>query len=201
VVQCKRARSHWSDLSGQARELARRKGFEAKDFDLKLEIKRGGSVIQYRSQNGVPWIRPLRPSKKPHNLNWMTTGPRTDIWFPVNPQHAKYTGQSYSENTMLGTLAWRGEMVGVAPYSALQLIGSIADGDALGGFVKINDWNEYEIVTRGGICLHIVNGHLMAVLFDDDPASSNNQSGKFGIDARRYAPEGVVRNIWIRKLL
>ena len=180
-----------------------RKGLEVKDFDLKLEIKceiGGGSGIQYRSQIGVPWIRPLHPGEKPRNLNWMMTGPQADIWFPVNPQHAAYTGQFYSENTTLGIVAWRGEVVSAEPHSAPELIGGTGDRDALGGFVKINDWNEYEIVARGGVSLHILNGHLMVVLIDDDPASSNNQSGKIGIELESTPAKVSVRNIWIRKL-
>lgn len=68
-----------------------RKGLVVKNFDLKLEIKceiGGGSGIQYRSQTGLPWLRPLQPGEKPRNLNWMMTGPQADIWFPVNPQSA-----------------------------------------------------------------------------------------------------------------
>jgi hypothetical protein len=55
-----------------------RKDLVAKDFDLKLEIKceiAGGSGIQYRSQTGLPWNKPLRPGEK-RNLDWMMTGPR-----------------------------------------------------------------------------------------------------------------------------
>ena len=180
-----------------------RKGLEAKNFDLKLEIKceiGGGSGIQYRSQTGIPWIRPLHPGEKSRNLNWMMTGPQADIWFPVNPQHAQYTGQFYSENTMLGIIAWRGEVVNSAPHSAPELIGRIGDRNAVGGFVKINDWNEYEIIARGGVFMHILNGQLMAVLVDDDPASSNNLSGKIGIELEGAPARVSVRNIWIRKL-
>jgi Domain of Unknown Function (DUF1080) len=52
-------------------------GEEAKDFDLKLEIKvekGGGSGIQYRSAVGQPWMR-LRPGQPLPNLAWMMTGP------------------------------------------------------------------------------------------------------------------------------
>jgi len=41
-------------------------GFQAQDFDLKLEIKvehGGGSGIQYRSQTGVPWRRQFLPAR------------------------------------------------------------------------------------------------------------------------------------------
>lgn len=180
-----------------------RKGLVVKDFDLRLEIRcqvGGGSGIQYRSQTGVPWIRPMHPGEKPRNLNWMMTGPQADIWYPVNPKAAEYTGQFYSENTQLGIVAWRGEVVEIEPDKPAQLVGTLGDREALGGFVKINDWNQYEIIARGGVMMHIVNGHLMAELIDDDPNSSNNRAGKIGIELEGTPAKVSVRNIWIREL-
>ena len=179
-----------------------RKDLVAKDFDLKLEIKceiAGGSGIQYRSQTGLPWNKLLRPGEK-RNLDWMMTGPQADFWFPVNPLHASYSGQFYSENTPLGIIAWRGEVVNSTAAAGAHLVGSIGDRTALGGYVKVNDWNQYEIIARGGTMIHILNGQLMAVLVDDDPASSNNQPGKIGIELEGTPAKVSVRNIWIRKL-
>jgi hypothetical protein len=180
-----------------------RKGLVIKDFDLRLEIKceiAGGSGIQYRSQTGLPFPRPLHTGEKPRNLEWMMTGPQADIWFPVNPQAADYTGQFYSENTPLGILAWRGEVVETGAAMAPTLVGTLGDREALGGFVKINDWNQYEIIARGGVMTHIVNGHVMAVLIDDDPASSNNRAGKIGIELESTPAKVSVRDVWIKKL-
>jgi hypothetical protein len=66
--------------------------------------------------------------------------------------------------------------------------------------VKINDWNQYKIIARGAVMMHIVNGHLMAELIDDDPASSNNQAGKIGIELESTPAKVSVRDIWIREL-
>jgi len=179
-----------------------RKDLVAKDFDLKLEIKceiAGGSGIQYRSQTGLPWTKPLHPGEK-RNLDWMMTGPQADFWFPVNPLHASYSGQFYSENTPLGIVAWRGEVVNSTAGAGPELVGTIGDRSALGGYVKINDWNQYEIIARGGTMIHILNGQLMAVLIDDDPASSNNQAGKIGIELEGTPAKVSVRNIWIKKI-
>jgi len=45
---------------------------------------------------------------------------------------------------------------------------------------------------------------LMAVYVDDDPISSNNQSGLVGIEIEQDAPDHPVkvsvRNVWIKKL-
>jgi hypothetical protein len=176
-------------------------GITAKDFDLKLEIKveeGGGSGIQYRSSTGKPWIR-LRPGEPAPNLAWMMTGPQADFWFPVNPRASAYTGQFYSENTDLGILAWRGEVSESEPGKAPRLVGNIGNRDALGGYVRVNDWNQYEVIARGGVFLHIINGQLMAVYIDDDANSSNNTPGLIGIEIESFPCKVSVRNIWLRK--
>jgi hypothetical protein len=178
------------------------RGFEAKDFDLKLEIKveyGGGSGIQYRSKTGVPWRNKPPPGQPPFNLNWMMTGPQADFWYPVPPFFSVFSGQFYSENTPLGILAWRGQVAQMEPGKASRLVGNIGDRTALGGYVKDNDWNQYLIMARGGTFIQILNGQLMAVLVDDDPADSNNQSGLIGVEIENSPTKVSVRNIWIRK--
>jgi hypothetical protein len=173
----------------------------AKDFTLKFEIKiegDGGSGLQYRSKTGIPWSRPIPPNVTanvgPVNLNWMMTGPQADFW----PSRI-YTGQFYSENTPMGIMAYRGEVVEGAGLGAKRLMGTIGARDVLGNLVKANDWNQYTVIARGGTFIHIVNGQLMAVMVDDDPASSNNQAGIFGVEIEATTKVSV-RNIWLKKL-
>ena len=180
-----------------------RKDLLAKNFDLKLEIKceiGGGSGIQYRSQTGLPWDRALHPGEKQRNLDWFMTGPQADFWFPVNPAAAEYSGQFYSENTSLGIVAWRGEIVEMGANQAPTLLGSLQDREALGGYIRTNDWNQYEIIARNGVLMHILNGHLMAVLLDNDPKSSNNMAGKIGIELEGTPAKVSVREVWIKSL-
>jgi len=79
-------------------------------------------------------------------------------------------------------------------------MGNIADRTPLGGYVRVNDWNQYTVMARGGTFIHILNGQLMAVYIDDDPASSNNQTGQIGIEIESSPSKVSVRNIWIKKL-
>ena len=177
------------------------RGVEAKDFTLKFEIKcdgDGGSGIQYRSKTGIPWLSPIASNVTanvgPVNLNWMMTGPQADFW----PSRV-YTGQFYSENTPMRIMAWRGQVVEGAGMSPRRLMGTIGDRQELGKLVKMNDWNQYVVIARGGVFIHIVNGQLMAVMVDDDPASSNNQPGLIGIEIEAVTKVSV-RNIWLKKL-
>jgi hypothetical protein len=174
---------------------------KAKDFTLKFEMKivgKGGSGFQYRSQTGIPWLMPISArvisNTGPVNLSWMMTGPQADFW-PVKV----YTGQFYSENTPMRIIAWRGEVVQSYGEQSKQLMGTIGDRQALGDLVHSNDWNQYTVIARGGTFIHIVNGQLMAVLVDDDPNSSNNQPGLFGIELESIT-QLYVRNIWVKKL-
>jgi 3-keto-disaccharide hydrolase len=173
----------------------------AKDFTLKFEIKiegDGGSGIQYRSITGVPWLAKIAPNVTanvgPVNLKWMMTGPQADFW----PSEV-YTGQFYSENTPMRILAWRGQVVEGFGAKSKKLLGTIADRKALGALVHMNDWNQYTVVARGGTFLHLLNGQLMAVMIDDDPASSNNQPGMFGIEIEATTKVSV-RSMWVKKL-
>ena len=173
----------------------------AKDFTLKFKMKivgDGGSGFQYRSRTGIPWLAPINPRVKAnigdYNLNWMMTGPQADFW----PSKV-YTGQFYSENTPLRIIAWRGQVVESFGAANKELMGAIGDRKALGDLVKQNDWNEYTVIARGGTFVHIVNGQVMAVLVDDDPASSNNQPGLFGIELESIT-KLYVRDIWVKKL-
>src|SRR5262245_41299215 len=177
------------------------RNLEAKDFTLKFEIKiegDGGSGIQYRSKTGLPWLRPLPANVTanvgPVNLDWMMTGPQADFW----PSRV-YTGQFYSENTPMRILAWRGQVVEGFGEKSKRLMGTIGDRAALGALVRMNDWNQYTVIARGGTFLHILNGQLFSVMIDDDPASSNNLPGLFGIEIEATTKVSV-RNMWVKKL-
>jgi len=179
------------------------RGIVAKDFDLKLEIKvekGGGSGIQYRSSIGTqPGQAPGKASEG-RDPRWSMIGPQADFWFPVNEQAKDYSGQLYSQNTGLGIVAWRGQVVHSIARKAPQLVGLIGDRGKLGAFVNDGAWNQYLIMARGGVILHILNGQLMAVLVDDDPASSNNVSGIFGLQVEGVPCKVSFRNLWLRKI-
>src|SRR5262249_33507012 len=174
---------------------------EAKDLTLKFEIKvegDGGRGIQYRSKTGIPCLANIPDNVTanvgPVNLKWMMTGPQADFW----PSRV-YTGQFYSENTPMRILAWRGQVVEGFGAASKTLVGNIAEREAAGKIVRMNDWNHYIVVARGGTFLHVVNGQLMSVMVDDDPSSSNNQPGMFGIEIEATTRVSV-RNMWVRKL-
>ena len=177
------------------------RGDKTRDFDLKLQMKiekGGGGGIQYRSVTGVPWTRPQPDGQPPYDLKFMMTGPQADFWFPVSASAASYSGQWYSENTMQGILAYRGQVTQALPGQTNRLVAKIGDIQALGGYVNVNEWNDYEIIARGGVMMHIMNGQLMAVFIDDNKDSVNNQPGLIGFEIESQPCKISVRDIWLR---
>ncbi len=177
---------------------------KAKDFDLKLQMKiemGGGGGIQYRSHVSEAWTRPQPPGAGPGGTptKWLLTGPQADFWFPVRQAAADYTGQWYSENTMQGILAYRGQVTQALPGHGNRLVANIGDKRALGGYVKVNEWNDYEVIARGGVMMHIMNGQLMAIFIDDNANDANNQSGNVGFEIESQPCRISVRDIWWRK--
>ena len=177
------------------------RGLKARDFDLKLRMKiekGGGGGIQYRSVTGIPWTRPQPAGQPAYDLKFMMTGPQADFWFPVTAVTSDFTGQWYSENTMQGILAYRGQVTQALPGDTNRLVAHIGDIQALGGYVKTNEWNDYEIIARSGVMMHIMNGQLMAVFIDDNKDSVNNQPGLIGFEIESEPCKISVKDIWMR---
>src|SRR5437016_4840692 len=86
------------------------------------------------------------------------------------------------------------------PGQTNRLLATIGDKQALGGYVKVNEWNDYEIIARGGVMMHIMNGQLMAVFIDDNKDSVNNQPGLIGFEIESEPCEISVRDIWLRRV-
>ena len=178
------------------------RGDKSRDFDLKLQMKiekGGGGGIQYRSLTGIPWTRPQPAGQPPYDLKYMMTGPQADFWYPVNSHAASYTGQWYSENTMQGILAYRGQVTQALPGEPNRLVANIGDIKPLGGYVNTGEWNDYEVIARGPVMMHIMNGQLMAIFIDDNKDSVNNQPGYIGFEIESEPCKISVRDIWLRR--
>ena len=163
------------------------RGGQPKDFELKLEyrINSTNSGVQYRS------------SELPEVGKWVLKGYQADIDF----QNA-YTGQIYEERGR-GFLALRGQMTHIRPGEAgqpvkKQQIGNLRSGDDLRGHIKIGDWNTLHIIARGNHLTHIINGHVMASIIDDDPVG-RTMSGLIGFQMHTGPPMKVeYRNVWLK---
>lgn len=192
-------------------------GGQPADFEMKLEM-RGESAsvnsgIQYRS--GI-----LKPGQSTHGLGgshraapgtcpggqprgtppsaasqakWDMFGPQFDF-----DGRNQYTGQFYEQATGRGIIAWRGQMVHTEEGQKPRLLATLGNPEALGGFVKIDGWNQLHLIARGHQMTHIVNGHVMSILLDDD-ATKFRKSGLIGFEIEGTGKISI-RNIWIKTL-
>jgi hypothetical protein len=108
----------------------------------------------------------------------------------------RYSGQYYEGGTTRGIVAWRGQVVRAEEGKKPRLLATIGDKDELGGYVKINDWNQYHIIAHGNQMIHILNGHVMSVLIDDD-ATKFRKNGLIGIQIEGTGKVSF-RNLWIK---
>ena len=160
------------------------RGGEPRDFELKLEYRisdRGNSGINYRSTQLT-------------DAAWSLRGYQADLDGPN-----RYTGLNYEERGRT-FLASRGQLARLTPGQKPAILGSLGDPDALKAFVKAGDWNEYHLVIRGNVLVHLVNGHAMSVVIDDDPANAR-LDGLIGVQVHVGPPMKVeYRNIRLRTL-
>lgn len=193
-------------------------GGQPGDFELKAELKGEGaginSGIQYRSfiqpppeagAGGPPPGGPGRsaqagpcPSGQPRgvpnraaNAKWNLGGAQADF-----DGTNRFSGQYYEGGTSRGIVAWRGQLVRAEEGKKPRLLATLGDRDELGGYVKINDWNQIHIIARGNEMIHVMNGHVMSVFIDDDPTKFR----KNGLIGLQIEGTGKVnfRNLWIK---
>jgi hypothetical protein len=166
------------------------RGGAPRDFELKLEYRisaRGNSGINYRSTEvtGAPWAM---------------RGYQADIdGQDRNKPPLRHTGQNYEERGRT-FLARRGEVVRVDESAKPAIIGSLGESKALEALIKSDDWNEVHIIARGNVLTHIFNGHVMSIVFDDDPAN-RRADGLIGVQVHVGPPMKVeYRNIRLKQL-
>jgi hypothetical protein len=173
------------------------RGGQPANFELKLEMKLEGKGanggIQYRSQN-VPPKPPVSPLAQKF-AKWNMKGYQADFDYGNG-----YTGQLYEQSSPRGIIAWRGQMVEADQGKKPRLLGSLGSSDQLKSYIKVGDWNQYEVIADGNTLIHILNGHVMAILVDNDPTHSQSK----GLIGFEIEGPGVVKishkNVWLKTL-
>jgi hypothetical protein len=184
-------------------------GGEPADFELKLEMKLEGDIhsgLAYRSfldvnratagrQGGAAGGRAGTGPQVPADPRWTLYGPGLDF-----DQDRKMAGNVEERGTPRREIAWRGGMVRAEAGQRPRLIGTLGDADALMNAISGDGWNQVHIVARGNTFSHIINGQLMAVLIDDDPAYFRS-AGRIGLQIEQYGLGKVnFREIWLKQI-
>ena len=189
-------------------------GGEAADFEMKVEMKGEGahinSGVQYRGaiqeprpagggggrgpQGNCPSGQPRgTPPDQAGQAKWNMLGAQFDF-----DGQNRYSGQYYEQATGRGIIAWRGQVVQTAEGKPPRLLATLGDKDELGGYVKVDDWNQLHIIARGTTMTHIINGHVMSILIDDD-ATKFRKGGLIGFEIEGTG-KIFMRNIWLKRL-
>ena len=181
--------------------------------EMKLEGAGANGGIQYRSQNVPPKPRVIPPERLAQMTDeqkarmkksdeaiqkyakWNLEGYQADFDY-----NNRYTGQLYEQGTGRGIIAWRGQVVATEAGKKPRLLSSLGNPDELKNFIKPGEWNQYEIIADGNTLVHIVNGHVMAILVDTDPKYAQAK----GLIAFEIEGGGDLkishRNVWLKKL-
>jgi hypothetical protein len=160
------------------------RGGKPKNFELKAEYRiseLGNSGINYRSVETL-------------GTRWALRGPQADI----DGQNGG-TGQNYEEGGR-GLLALRGDVTYIATGSSPQIIAMLGTSDELKTFIKVNDWNRYHLIVRGDLMIHVLNGHIMSEVIDDDRLN-HRFKGLVGVQVHVGPPMKVeYRHVLLRTL-
>jgi Domain of Unknown Function (DUF1080) len=189
------------------------RGGEPANFELKLEMKLEGEGanggVQYRSISVPPMARPLPATLTPEQrarfqqmqelaqkrAKWNLSGYQADFDYAN-----RFTGQLYEQDSPRGIVAWRGQVVATEPDKKPTLLATLGSPDELKSFIKAGEWNQVEIIADGNVLTHIINGHVMAILVDTDPAHAQSK----GLIAFEIEGPGNVkishRNVWLKTL-
>ena len=196
------------------------RGSEPDNFELKLEFRMNAtnSGVQYRSRQLTGAVG-----------KWVLCGYQADIDFAnsytgmlyeergrpgfLAPRGTvQYAGPNDVKQGQCSSgqpVAPRGQGAGrtggnaapTPPPAPLRgQIGQIEDGEALRAIIRINDWNQFQVIARGNALIHILNGHVTAIFVDDDQAN-RSMKGLIGVQLHVGAPMKVeFRNIYLKNL-
>ena len=160
------------------------RGGVTKDFELKVEYRissAGNSGINYRSVE--------LPGQK-----WVMAGYQADI-----DSQNRYTGQNYEERGRT-FLALRGQFTRNEEGKKARVVASLGDSKELQSYIKNDDWNEFHVIARGNVLIHILNGHVMSMVIDDDPPRRRFE-GLLGVQVHVGPPMKIeYRNFRLKRL-
>ena len=188
------------------------RGGEPSDFELKLDIKADADIhsgVFYRSKVG-----PSPPRTPTPGRSASPGTPRPQLAPPAVPADPKWNVSGYALDFDYGLdndgnvqdttrpetqVGWRGHIVRLEPGKRPISVGSLGDRDTMKAFVKQGDWNQLHVIAHGNTLTHIVNGHVMAILIDDEPAA-RRASGVIALQIEQFGTGRIwFRNIWLKQ--
>ena len=168
------------------------KGDTVDDFELRFQyrVQGGNSGIQYRSELLSKWV---------------VKGLQADFEDRMHSGKDRFSGMFFEENGRM-FMGQRGDVVVVRTNTEnlkkplLERIGSVGDPVELEKVIKRDAWNDYTIVAKGNIFIHMINGHVMSIGIDEDSANFR-KSGILAWQLHAGPPLKIeMKNIRIRTI-
>lgn len=162
------------------------------DFELRFSyrVKGGNSGVQYRSELLSKWV---------------VKGLQADFEDTMHDGKDKFSGMFFEENGRM-FMGQRGEVVFVRTNPddfekpLVEVIASVGDPVSLEKAIKRDDWNDYIVVAKGNVFLHVINGHVMSVGIDEDLENSR-KSGILAWQLHAGDPLKIeMKNIRLRRM-
>ncbi len=135
---------------------------------------------------------PGTPPSAAERAKWDMAGPQFD--FDANNT---YVGQYYEQSSMRGIAAPPGTVT-IAEPGQRRILNTFADKATRDSWFKKDDYNEFLLIAKGNVSTMFVNGHLMSVFIDNDPAYFR-PSGKLGLEVESTGAY-YTRNIWLKRM-
>ncbi|HAV63469.1 MAG TPA: DUF1080 domain-containing protein [Verrucomicrobiales bacterium] len=164
------------------------------DFELRFKYKVEGfnAGIQYRSvDKGGFHVDGLQAD---FEAQWHDNG-KTD----------KFSGMFFEENGRM-FMGQRGDVVVVTANPAEpkksnnRKIATVGDPAELEKVIKRDDWNEYTVIARGNVFIHMINGRVMSIGIDEDEINSR-KSGILAFQLHSGRPMKIqMKDIEIREM-
>jgi hypothetical protein len=110
----------------------------------------------------------------------------------------RYTGQFYEQSTGRGIVAWKGQVVRTEDGRNPRLLATLGEPAVIDSYYKPDDWNQLHIIAVGNQMTHVLNGHVISILIDED-ALKARKSGKIGLEVEATG-KLFTRGIYLKKL-
>jgi hypothetical protein len=109
----------------------------------------------------------------------------------------RYSGQYYEQASSRFIAASPGTVV-LAEPGQRRILATLADKATLDSWFKKDDYNEFLLIAKGNVSSMFMNGHLISVFIDNDPAYFRS-SGKIGLEVESTGAY-FTRNIWLKRM-
>lgn len=100
-----------------------------------------------------------------------------------------------------GTVTNVGQIMELEDGTPNVLIGTVGTREEVLSWWKTGGWNQEEIIARGNVLTHLINGHIITETIDDNAAKRTLGPGLIGFQIESGGDYKVsVRNVWLKTI-